>query len=78
LVKRQAKGGAAPAPTPAEGDAAKGPSKPRSGRPITARLVKAAETGKPVAGPAKTRLLRALNHVLGQKKQQSVDLKTLF
>lgn len=78
LMKRRAKqGGAAPVAGQAEGEKA-APAKPRSGRPVTPRLVQAAAEGKPVAGPAKTRLLRALNHMLTQKKQAAVDLKTLF
>ena len=60
LAKRQVKSGK-PA---AEGEAAKEASKRRSGRPVTPRLVAAATAGKPVTGPAKTRLLRALNRVL--------------
>jgi hypothetical protein len=34
--------------------------------------------GKPVAGPAKTRLLRAVNYILAQKKKDPVDLRALF
>src|SRR5688572_29532723 len=41
--------------------------KPRSGRPITPRAIDAALTGKPLPGTQKTRLLRAVNHVLEQK-----------
>ena len=53
--------------------------KPRSGRPVTPRLVAAASTtGKLVSGPAKTRLLRAVNRILEQKKQPAVELRTLF
>jgi hypothetical protein len=40
--------------------------------------VSQATAGKPVSGPAKTRLLRAVNRLLEQKKQAAVDLKTLF
>jgi hypothetical protein len=54
------------------------PQKPRSGRPVTPRLVSFASIGKPVAGPAKTRLLRAVNHILEQKKKSPVELKTVF
>lgn len=61
---------------PAEG--AEKPGKPRSGRPATGRLLAAATAGKPVSGPAKTRLLRAVNAVLEQKKKSATDLKTLF
>ena len=41
-------------------------------------LLDAASAGKPISGPAKTRLLRAVNHVLEQKKKSATDLKTLF
>ena len=53
-------------------------AKPRSGRPVTPRLIAAATAGKAVGGPAKTRLLRAVNHLLEQKKQKLVDLRQLF
>ncbi len=52
--------------------------KPRSGRPVTPRLLKNALDGKPVPGPAKTRLLRAVNRILEQKKKDPVDLRALF
>jgi hypothetical protein len=38
----------------------------------------AATAGKPITGPAKTRLLRAVNRVLEQKKKSATDLKSLF
>ncbi len=60
---------------PAEGEK---PAKPRTGRAVTPRLVEAVSVGKPVSGPAKTRLLRALNAVLVTKKKTAVDLKALF
>jgi hypothetical protein len=75
LARRRAKAGGAPA---AEGDDAKKVEKPRTGRPVTPRLVETAQNGKALSGPAKTRLLRALNRILEQKKQQPVELKTLF
>jgi hypothetical protein len=52
--------------------------KPRSGRPVTPRALSAALTGKTVAGPMKTRILRAVNRVLEQKKQEPVTLDVLF
>lgn len=58
-----------------EGLAAK---KPRTGRPLTDRALSAALTGKTLSGPSKSRILRALNHVLGQKKQEPVELVTIF
>jgi hypothetical protein len=52
--------------------------KPRSGRPISARALTAALKGGPLSGPVKTRFLKAVNHILEQKKQDKVELKTLF
>ena len=52
--------------------------KPRSGRPITPRTIAAALGGKPLAGPIKTRLLRAVNKLLEQKKQEPIKLDVLF
>lgn len=73
LKKRQARGNdAAP---PADGEK---PAKRRSGRPVTPQLLARALEGKPVAGPGKTRLLRAVNHLLVQKKKDPVDLRALF
>jgi hypothetical protein len=51
----------------------------RSGRPVTARAMQAAISGaEAVSGPTKTRILRAVNHLLEQKKSDKVELKTLF
>lgn len=52
--------------------------KPRSGRPVTPRALEAALTGGAISGPTKNRILRAVNHLLEQKKQEKVDLRTLF
>lgn len=52
--------------------------KPRSGRPITQPAIDAALAGKELAGPVKTRLLRAVNHLLEQKKQEPAKLAALF
>jgi len=71
LKRRQARGA-----EKAEGE--EKPPKPRSGRPVTDRLLQEALAGKPVPGPGKTRLLRAVNRVLEQKKKNPVDLKALF
>lgn len=73
LQKRQAKGKGGDAPAPEAGAA-----KRRSGRPVTQRLIDNATVGKPISGPAKTRLLRAVNRVLEQKQKSAADLKTLF
>src|SRR5579863_9402516 len=58
--------------------AAKETRKPRSGRPVTDRALDAALVGKAVSGPTKTRILRAINRLLEQKKQAKVELKALF
>jgi hypothetical protein len=52
--------------------------KPRSGRPVTGRAIEAALKGGLVSGPTKTRIVRAVNHLLEQKKQSPVDLRALF
>lgn len=52
--------------------------KPRTGRPVTERLLRAAIAGQPVSGPAKHRLLRAVNAVHATKKQPEADLRKLF
>jgi hypothetical protein len=52
--------------------------KPRSGRPVTPRAMDAALAGKELSGPTKTRILRAVNHLLEQKKQDKVDLRAIF
>ncbi len=49
-----------------------------SGRPVTQRLIDDASLGKPVSGPAKTRLLRAVNHILEQRKKPTVAIRDLF
>jgi len=73
LARRSAKKSDA---KPAEG--AEKPGKPRSGRPATGRALAAATAGKPISGPTKTRLLRAVNAILEQKKKSATDLKSLF
>jgi hypothetical protein len=49
-----------------------------SGRPVTPRLITDANLGKPVSGTAKTRLLRAVNRVLEQRKKPAVTIRDLF
>lgn len=53
-------------------------TKPHTGRPVTKRAVDAATTGKPLTGPQKNRLLRAVNRIREQRKQEPVDLRALF
>jgi hypothetical protein len=52
--------------------------KMHSGRPVSPSCIEAAKIGKPVAGPAKSRMLRAVNRILEQKKQPAIDLRALF
>jgi hypothetical protein len=52
--------------------------KPRTGRPVTERAMAAALKGGALSGPTKTRILKAVNHILEQKKQEKVELKALF
>jgi len=75
LAKRTAKANAAAGKEAAKGDA---PAKPRSGRPVTNRAIEAALAGKILTGPQKTRILRAVNVILTQKKGEPVELSTLF
>lgn len=74
LAKKQGKA----AEAPAEGEEPKPPAKPHSGRPVTQRMLKDISAEKRVSGAAKTRLLRAVNQVLSQKKKDPVDLRALF
>jgi hypothetical protein len=74
LLKRQAKAEGTPAEKKAEAAA----KKPRSGRPVTQRAIDAALAGKALSGPQKTRILRATNKVLEQKKLEPVELGALF
>ncbi len=72
LNKRKAKKGEGGENAPKE------TRKPRTGRPVTARAMAAALAGGVVSGPTKTRLLKAVNYLLEQKKQEKVELKALF
>lgn len=73
LLKVQAKAGSDVAKAKLEGK-----SKPRSGRPLTQPTLDAAVKGDEVNGPAKTRILRAVNTLLKTKKAAEVTLKDLF
>ncbi len=65
-------------PKDGEEKAEKETRKPRSGRPVTPRALEAALSGGTLSGPTKTRILRALNHILEAKKQEKVDLRAIF
>jgi hypothetical protein len=75
LAKRLARKAEDPVKAKKEGKAAE---KPRSGHPVTPRVMTAALAGKFVPAGGKTRILRAVNHLLEQKKQSPVDLRALF
>jgi hypothetical protein len=72
LNKRRAKAGDGGENAPKE------TRKAKSGRPVTDRAMQAALTGGSISGPVKTRILKAINHLLEQKKQEKVDLRLLF
>lgn len=52
--------------------------KTRSGRPVTRRNIDDALQGRPLPAAVKTRILRAVNRVLEQKKRSAVSLRDLF
>ena len=62
----------------AEGGEKKEVAKPRSGRAVTPRALDAALKGGEISGPTKQRILRAVNHLLEQKKKDKVELRALF
>jgi hypothetical protein len=78
LERRLKKSGDAAAAPAAEGADKKAPAKRRSGRPVTQRLLAQALSGAAISGAQKTRLLRALNIVLEQKKKDAVELRKVF
>lgn len=71
LAKKKARGGDESAKEAAS-------KKPRSGRPVSEPTLARALAGDAVSGAAKTRLLRAVNAVLAQKKKGEASLRDLF
>ena len=63
---------------PADDENKEPPKKPRSGRPVTQQLLDKASAGKGISGPAKTRIVRAVNRILEQKKKDAVAVRDLF
>ena len=55
-----------------------GLDKPRSGRVVSATTLGKALAGKPLSGPTKTRILRAVNRILEQRKEAPVAVEALF
>ena len=72
-LRAKVKGG-----TASDEEKEKAKTKPRSGRPVTPPMLDRALKGESVPGPAKTRILRAVNAILETKKQSAVQLKELF
>ncbi|AKF04514.1 hypothetical protein [Sandaracinus amylolyticus] len=62
----------------AEKDEAVLKQKPRSGRPVTGAAMTKALGGQTVSGPVKTRIVKAVNAVLTQKKKPEITLRDLF
>ena len=61
-----------------DGKKPEGLAKPRSGRPVTKVTLENAVRGKCLSSAAKTRILRAVNRVLEQRKKDAVALDALF
>jgi len=62
----------------AEKDEAVLKTKPRSSRPVTGATMTKALAGRPINGPTKHRIVRAVNAVLVQKKKKEVVFRDLF
>jgi hypothetical protein len=52
--------------------------KPRSGHRVTRPSLDRALAGKPVSGPTKTRIARAVSAILEQKKKPAASVADLF
>ncbi len=61
-----------------DGKKPEGLAKPRSGRPVTPMSLKRAFQDERLSGPAKNRILRAVNHILETRKDKAVALDALF
>ncbi len=61
-----------------DGKKPEGLAKPRSGRPVTAMGLQRAFSDERISGPTKTRILRAVNHILETRKKSAVALDALF
>lgn len=70
-ARKQAKGGD-------EGAKELAAKKPRSGRKLNAATIERAIAGTAVSGPAKTRVVRAVNAVLTQRKKSEAKFSDLF
>jgi hypothetical protein len=61
-----------------DGKKPEGLGKPRSGRAVSHTTLRQAVAGTRASGPTKTRILRAVNRVLEQRKKPAVTLAALF
>ncbi len=61
-----------------EKDDAVAKAKPRSGRPLTIPQLEKAIRGETISGPAKTRVVRAVNAILEARKKPAITLRDLF
>ncbi len=61
-----------------DGKKPEGLDKPRSGRVVTPISVDRALRDEDISGPQKTRILRAVNRILEQRKKEPVKLDALF
>lgn len=52
--------------------------KPRTGKPVALATLNRVIAGEAVSGPTKSRVLRAVNRILEQRKQDAVTLGDLF
>lgn len=71
LAKKRAKGGDESAKEAAAKER-------RSGKPVSQPTLDRALAGQAVSGAAKTRIVRAVNAVLQQKKKSEIALRDLF
>ncbi len=73
LAKRRVRAGSA-----SDAEKAQAETKGRSGKPVSQPSLSQALKGEKISGPAKTRIVRAINQVLKQKKKDEVELRALF
>jgi hypothetical protein len=61
-----------------DGKRPEGIEKPRSGKTVSRPCLQRALAGERLSGASKTRILRAVNRLLEQKKKDAVSLTDLF
>lgn len=73
LAKTRVRGG-----KPSDKEKELATTKPRSGRSVSGPTIRRAVAGEAVSGAAKSRMLRAVNKMLADKKKSEVSLSDLF